>query len=184
MIEFNSDRKRMSVIVRDEEGKVLIVCKGADSIITARLAENQEHQKATQADVERYAEVGLRTLLIGYKYVEEETYQEWLKKYTQASASTGDREKEIDAVAELIETDFLLAGCSAIEDKLQDEVGKTIADIKKAGINVWVLTGDKVETAMNIGQSCQLLTRDQNWLMLKGQVPRDLRSEINDLNAK
>lgn len=60
----------------------------------------------------------------------------------------------IDKCAEEIEVDFLLAGCSAIEDKLQDEVGPTIRDFRKAGIKVWVLTGDKVETAVNIGYSC------------------------------
>jgi len=57
-------------------------------------------------------------------------------------------------VQEEIETDMILVGCSAIEDKLQVNVGKTIADIKKAGVNVWVLTGDKVDTAINIGKSC------------------------------
>jgi P-type E1-E2 ATPase len=61
------------------------------------------------------------------------------------------------AASELIENNFELIGSTAIEDKLQDNVGKTIADIKSAGIQVWVLTGDKVETAMNIGFSCQLL---------------------------
>lgn len=66
----------------------------------------------------------------------------------------------IGKCAEEIEVDFILAGCSAIEDKLQDEVGSTIRDIRRAGIKVWVLTGDKVETAINIGQSCQLLTRE------------------------
>lgn len=161
VIEFNSDRKRMSVIVRDNENRILIVCKGADSIIAKRLEGStevdrklictQEHYKATQADVEKYAEVGLRTLLVAYRYVEEDHYKQWLEKYTKASQSTGDREKEIGLVAEEIEVDFTLAGCSAIEDKLQDDVGATIRDIKKAGINVWVLTGDKVETAINIG---------------------------------
>lgn len=127
--------------------------------------------------------MGLRTLLVAYKYVPESDYSAWLAKYSQAAASTGDREKEVGAVAELIETNLLLAGCSAIEDKLQDEVGATIRDIKKAGINIWVLTGDKVETAMNIGQSCQLLTKDQNWLALKGDSPFSLKQEINSLIA-
>jgi len=71
-----------------------------------------------------------------------------------------------------------LAGCSAIEDKLQENVGQTIADIKSAGIKVWVLTGDKVETAINIGQSCQLLTQKQNWYVMKSKTPIELRKEI------
>jgi len=78
---------------------------------------------ATKKHVDEYAEVGLRTLLIAYKYVEENEYQEWLAKYTLAEQSTGDREKELGLVAEQIEVEFSLAGCSAIEDKLQVNVG-------------------------------------------------------------
>lgn len=78
VIEFNSDRKRMSVIVRDSQGRVLIVCKGADSIIAKRLRPGQDHYTATQADVEKYAEVGLRTLLVAFRYVDENFYQQWL----------------------------------------------------------------------------------------------------------
>ena len=77
------------------------------------------------------------------------------------------REKEINRVAELIEHDLELLGSTAIEDKLQDDVGKTIYDLKKAGIKVWVLTGDKVETAMNIGYSCKLLNNDMNIFILE-----------------
>ena len=83
-----------------------------------------------------------------------------------------------------MEVDLILAGCSAIEDKLQEDVGQTIKDIKKAGIKVWVLTGDKVETAINIGQSCKLLDKSQNWLALKGDQPYKLKKEINEYIAK
>lgn len=95
--------------------------------------------------------MGLRTLLIAYKFVDEDFYQSWVEKYKEASSSNVNRDLMMAKCAELIETDFLLAGCSAIEDKLQENVGPTIRDIRKAGIKVWVLTGDKVETAINIG---------------------------------
>lgn len=144
----------MSVVVRTPDNRVMVVCKGADSIINARLLPGQKHVEQTNYDLERYAEVGLRTLLIAYKYVDEDFYQKWLQKFKTASASTVARDKLIGRCAEEIEVDFILAGCSAIEDKLQDEVGATIRDIRRAGIKVWVLTGDKVETAINIGQSC------------------------------
>lgn len=108
----------MSVIVRDAHDKVLVICKGADSIIAARLAPDQEFQEATQAHVEAYAEVGLRTLLIGCRYVPEEEYVDWLDRYTLASQSTGDRDKEVGLVSEQIEVNLELVGCSAIEDKL------------------------------------------------------------------
>jgi magnesium-transporting ATPase (P-type) len=62
-------------------------------------------------------------------------------------------------------------------------VGPTIRDIKRAGVNVWVLTGDKVETAINIGQSCQLLTKSQNWFVLEGKTALELRTDINKRNG-
>lgn len=151
VIEFNSDRKRMSVVVRTEDDKIMIVCKGADSIINARLLPDLEHAAATNVDLEKYAEVGLRTLLIAYKYIDGDFYAQWVERFKAAESSTRDREQLIGKCAEEIESDFLLAGCSAIEDKLQDDVGPTIRDIRRAGIKVWVLTGDKVETAINIG---------------------------------
>lgn len=69
-------------------------------------------------------------------------------------------------MAELIEQDFELLGSSAIEDKLQEDVGQTIHDLRRAKIQVWVLTGDKVETAINIGTSCRLLDSEMNMFVL------------------
>jgi P-type E1-E2 ATPase len=85
-----------------------------------------------------------------------------------------DREAEIDAAAARIERDFELVGATAIEDKLQDEVGETIAFIKKAGIKVWVLTGDKIETAINIGYSCALLNTEMETFIVDGKVTKDI----------
>lgn len=75
--------------------------------------------------------------------------------------ATVDREEVVDRVADTLEYQFDLVGSTAIEDKLQDEVADTIEFLKKAGIKVWVLTGDKIETAINIGISCKLLDQDQ-----------------------
>jgi phospholipid-translocating ATPase len=151
VLEFTSDRKRMSVIVRTPENQVMLVCKGADSVINPRLIPGQSHEAATNDHLERFAEAGLRTLLIAYRYIEEPQYQEWLAQFAKAQAATSNREQKVAELAAQVEVDFLLAGCSAIEDKLQEDVGKTIEDIRKADIKVWVLTGDKVETAINIG---------------------------------
>ena len=90
----------------------------------------------------------------------------------------------MNAVSELIENDFELIGTTAIEDKLQDNVGKTIADIKSAGIQVWVLTGDKVETAINIGFSCQLLVQEMNMFIIKETRPKKIRLELADCLSK
>lgn len=174
----------MSVIVRNPDNQIMIVCKGADSIINERLKLGQEFATKTNTDLEKYAEIGLRTLLIAHRYLDEDFYATWVEKYKDASASTVNREKLMNECAEEVEKDFELAGCSAIEDKLQEEVGKTIFDIRKAGIKVWVLTGDKVETAINIGQSCQLLTKEQNWMAFQKDTQQTLKQEINDFISK
>ena len=153
-IEFDSARKRMSVIVRTPDNRIMLVCKGADSIIEGRLRPGQQSLAATKNYLDEFAKEGLRTLLVAYKYVDEDFFTVWSRKYQEALKKLTGKEKAIDKCAEEIEKDFELIGSTAIEDCLQDEVGKTIFDIKSVGIKVWVLTGDKVETAMNIGMSC------------------------------
>jgi phospholipid-transporting ATPase len=107
-------------------------------------------------------------------------YDEWNAKYTQASLAIIDREKLIDDVALLLENNFQLVGSTAIEDKLQDGVGDTIKFMKDAGIKVWVLTGDKVETAINIGYSCKLLDDDLQKFVLNQEKIQALYSEIDN----
>ena len=82
----------MSVLVRTPDNRVMIVCKGADSIINARLAKDQKWVKETNDDLERFAEVGLRTLLIAYKYLDEDFYSNWLVGFKQAESSTQNRD--------------------------------------------------------------------------------------------
>jgi magnesium-transporting ATPase (P-type) len=132
--------------------------KGADSIIIPRLSAGQERLvDQTQEFLTGYANEGLRTLILAQKVVSEADYAEWAKKYQKAICQVNDRERYINEVAELIETGFTLVGSTAIEDKLQDDVGEVIDYIRRAKIKLWVLTGDKIETAINIGFSCKLL---------------------------
>jgi len=91
-----------------------------------------------------------------------------------AMCSMTQREEKMDAVAEKIEQDFDLIGSTAIEDKLQDDVGNTIRDIKSAGVKLWVLTGDKIETAINIGFSCKLLDREMEIFVLNKETTKEL----------
>lgn len=102
--------------------------------------------------MEQFANEGLRTLCLSYKVIGEQHYRDWSSRYHEASISLSDREKRLEAISEEIETDLRLLGATAIEDKLQDGVPETIADLKRAGIKVWVATGDKLETA--IGALC------------------------------
>ena len=177
LIEFDSTRKRMTVVVRTPKNQILVICKGADSIIEKRLKPGQKTLQKTQGFLDAYAKEGLRTLLIASKVISEENYLAWQDKYQKASTSQN-KEQAINRVAEELEVDFELIGSTAIEDKLQEEVGKTIFDIKRAGIQLWVLTGDKVETAINIGNSCQLLHDAMNMFVLQETSPKRVRIEI------
>jgi phospholipid-translocating ATPase len=124
--------------------------------------------------------LGLRTLCLSYRFISSEEYRLWNKKYQEAAASIYQREERIDAVSEEIERNMLLMGGTAIEDRLQVGVPETIAELAKSGIKLWVLTGDKTETAINIGYACNLLTTDMNLLILKA----DNRDETTSLLDK
>ncbi|KAF3431702.1 hypothetical protein FNV43_RR26434 [Rhamnella rubrinervis] len=173
VLEFNSSRKRMSVIVRNEEGKIILFSKGADSVMFERLAENgRGFEAATQEHVNEYADAGLRTLIIAYRELGEEEYREFDEKFTLAKNSvSADRETLIDEVAQNIERDLILLGATAVEDKLQNGVPDCIDKLAQAGIKIWVLTGDKMETAINIGFSCSLLRQGMKQIYINLDTP-------------
>ncbi|KAI1813764.1 phospholipid-translocating P-type ATPase [Poronia punctata] len=261
VIEFSSNRKRMSIVIRMPDGRICVICKGADNVIIDRLrlsdlaaktaaevgrrasmrrsmeAEREIRRrslapnsprnshggrpsffgtrsssvfkdltpsKMTRGEEEdedegpmlgnkptapwtdesvgddegvineeiaadeakvielcfrhinEYATEGLRTLLYGYRYISEEEYQEWDATFKAATTSIADRQKRIEEAAESIETNFELAGGSAIEDNLQAGVPETIDKLRRANIKIWMLTGDKRETAINIARSANL----------------------------
>lgn len=169
ILEFNSTRKRMSAIIRMPDGKIKLFCKGADSMIYSRLkrGEQPELRRTTAEHLEMFAREGLRTLCVAEKDVDEEEYKAWSKEHDLAAASIADREENLDRVADMIERDLTLLGGTAIEDRLQDGVPDAIQLLGKAGIKLWVLTGDKVETAINIGFSCNLLDNNMDLIVLK-----------------
>lgn len=104
----------------------------------------------------------MRTLCIAYRDVPAAEYNQWASIYTQAAATVNGRGEALDQAAELIEKDMYLLGATAIEDKLQDGVPDTIHTLQMAGIKIWVLTGDRQETAINIGMSCRLVSESMN----------------------
>ncbi|KAJ1335621.1 phospholipid-translocating ATPase [Microdochium nivale] len=161
-IEFNSSRKRMSTIIKMPDGRIILYCKGADSIIYSRLrrGEQAELRKTTAEHLEMFAREGLRTLCIAERVLPEHEYLEWRKEHDKAATALHDREGRLEEVADKIEQELTLLGGTAIEDRLQDGVPDTIALLAEGGIKLWVLTGDKVETAINIGFSCNLLNND------------------------
>uniref|UniRef100_UPI003AAAC7FA phospholipid-transporting ATPase IC-like n=1 Tax=Centroberyx gerrardi TaxID=166262 RepID=UPI003AAAC7FA len=145
---------------RFPDGRIRLYCKGADTVIYERLSPNSRHKETTQTALDIFANETLRTLCLCYRDIGRQEFDAWEKKHKEAALTLGDREAALDRVYELIENNLLLIGATAIEDKLQDGVPETIAKLAKADIKIWVLTGDKKETAENIGFSCELLTDD------------------------
>lgn len=186
-LEFNSTRKRMSAIVKmPDTGKILLICKGADSVIYSRLAEcqpgdQQDHlRQKTAVQLEEFANEGLRTLCVAQREISQKEYEQFSREYDIAAAEIVDREHKLEDVATKIETNLTLIGGTAIEDRLQEGVPRTIQLLGDGGIKLWVLTGDKVETAINIGFSCNLLTSDMKLNLIKvenddkGSVPAQI----------
>ncbi|KAK2720099.1 probable phospholipid-transporting ATPase IA isoform X3 [Artemia franciscana] len=178
VLEFTSDRKRMSVIVRTPNGKLKLYCKGADTAIYPRLKDNQQSKEITLRHLEQFATEGLRTLCCAVVEIPEDIYEDWKATYHKASTALQFREEKIAEAANLIERNLVLLGASAIEDKLQDKVPETIASLLLADIHVWVLTGDKQETAINIGYSCRLLTQGMPLLILNEDTLDGTRETI------
>ncbi|XP_004865984.2 phospholipid-transporting ATPase IK isoform X1 [Heterocephalus glaber] len=167
LMDFNSVRKRMSVLVRTPEGSICLYTKGADTVIFERLGKRSVVEANTERVLSAFTEQTLRTLCLAYKEVEECAYQEWRLRHEKASMQLQDRAQALHQVYNDMEQGLQLLGVTAIEDKLQDGVPETISSLRKGNIKVWVLTGDKQETAVNIGFACQLLT--DNMLILEAR---------------
>ncbi|KAI0329328.1 phospholipid-translocating P-type ATPase [Cubamyces sp. BRFM 1775] len=180
LLEFNSTRKRMSVIVRNPQGQIVLYCKGADSVIYQRLAADHdpELKAATARDMEAFANGGLRTLCIAYRYLTEQEYVEWVRTYEAATSSINDRDEEIEKANDLVEHSLRILGATALEDKLQEGVPEAIETLHKAGIKLWILTGDKVQTAIEIGFSCNLLKNDMEIMILSADSHEATRLQI------
>lgn len=168
VLPFDSNRKRMSVVVRHPlTGQVVVYTKGADSVLmdltrtpTALQSAQEVYSHIrlqTQKHLDSYAREGLRTLCIATKTMEEEEYEVWLKTQLLAESSIENREELLLRSAQALETNLTLLGATGILDRLQEEVSETIEALQRADIKIWILTGDKQETAINIAFACKLL---------------------------
>nr|XP_057939909.1 phospholipid-transporting ATPase ID isoform X2 [Doryrhamphus excisus] len=181
ILDFNNARKRMSVIVRNPEGKIRLYCKGADTVLLERLHPcNQKLIDITSDHLHEYATEGLRTLTLAYRDLSEEEWDTWSRNHRCA-----EKEDQLTAVYEEIEQNMMLLGATAIEDKLQEGVRETIALLSLANIKTWVLTGDKQETAINIGYSCKMLTDDMTEVfVISGHSVQTVKQELRSARER
>jgi len=154
VISFSSDRKRMSVVCPDDGGGAIVLVKGADNIMED-LLESPLPDKA-RAAVAGFASKGLRTLVLATRRMDADFYDTWKAQWDRANAVIEDRDTQVAAVAAIAESHLTYVGITAVEDRLQDGVPATIGALRSVGIRLWVLTGDKVETAVEIAKSCNL----------------------------
>ena len=153
----------MSVILRDSNGRIKLVCKGAESSILPKCkrhtgiegsANTGDLSEITMEHINDFASRGLRTLATATKTMDEKEFESFKRKFEKASQALDKREQRIKKVYDEVEDNLELLGAIGIEDKLQENVRETLVALGDAGIKVWVLTGDKKETAINISQSC------------------------------
>ncbi|MED6258206.1 putative phospholipid-transporting ATPase IH, partial [Ataeniobius toweri] len=164
VLTFDSVRRRMSVIVRSSTGELYLFCKGADSSIFPRVISGKVEQ--VKARVEHNAVEGLRTLCVAYRPLSAEQYGQVCHLLTRAKLEFQDQDKLVAEAYDLIERDLILLGATAVEDRLQDKAADTIESLHKAGMKVWVLTGDKMETAAATCYASKLFRRSTQILEL------------------
>uniref|UniRef100_A0A671XJ87 Phospholipid-transporting ATPase n=1 Tax=Sparus aurata TaxID=8175 RepID=A0A671XJ87_SPAAU len=182
VLNFDSVRRRMSVIVKSSSGEYLLFCKGADSSIFPRVVSGKVEQ--VKARVEQNAVEGLRTLCVAYKRLSHSEYEEACHHLTTAKLALQDREQRLAQAYDIIERDFVLLGATAVEDRLQEKAADTIESLHKAGMKVWVLTGDKMETAAATCYASKLFRRSTQILELtkKRTEEQSLHDVLFELN--
>ena len=176
--EFDSKRKRSSVIIR-HDGVIKMLIKGADSIIIERLSQSSQQPflELTEDYLNKFSLKGLRTLCYAMRVFSESEYKELVDRIAAINTDP-EKTKKLKQIASDVEQELILLGCTAVEDRLQDDVPKVIADLIEANIKVWMLTGDKLETAENIGFSCKLIQEGFQKMYLRKD--KDRQDNLSD----
>ena len=193
LIEFSSDRKRETVIVKESLGNntntntniIKMYCKGADSIIEERLSKNNSKNILNQCKhyVNKFSVLGYRTLFIAMKILSQEEYDKFASDLKEAQMSLINKEEKVAEVYNQIEQGLILLGATIVEDKLQDLVPETIRDLRLAKVKVWMLTGDKMNTAYNIGLSCNLISKKMKTFNIIGKEKK-VNHDLHDINKE
>nr|XP_026489738.1 probable phospholipid-transporting ATPase IF [Vanessa tameamea] len=165
VIEFTSERKRMSVIVRDKNGKIWLFCKGAETSVFP-ICKDTALIEETDRDINIFANKGLRTLAIAYREIPEDEYERVSESIKSIDGKSAEGLQQVTQQYRVLEQQLTLVGATAVEDCLQDGVTDALAALRRAGIRTWVLTGDKVETAINVAQSCAHISENDRRMFL------------------
>ena len=172
----------MSVILGCPDSTVRVFVKGADSSMLSVIDRslNKNVIRTTKGHLHAYSSLGLRTLVIGMRDLSESEFEEWNFSFEAASTAVVGRAALLRKVAGNVEKSLTILGASAIEDKLQKGVPEAIESLRTAGIKVWVLTGDKQETAISIGYSSKLLTNKMTQIIINSNSRQSCRSCLED----
>lgn len=183
-LDFDAKRKRMSVLVRDPLRKEYVLfCKGADSAIFKKCRFGNVFQE--NVNIKSFAESGWRTLAIAYKTLSQSEYEQCKRLLADANEDILNKKEKIELAYEHIESDLTLLGTTAIEDRLQENVEQTLKSLREAGIKIWVLTGDKFETAINISYSCKHFTNAMNKLdLIELKSLEELKIRLDNIEAR
>lgn len=158
LFPFNSDNKRMGVVVRDKAGETWFMQKGADTVMASIV----QHNDWLEEETGNMAREGLRTLVVGRKKLSPAVFKEFEEKYKEASLSMSQRDEKLaKVVSKFLEHDLELLGLTGVEDRLQKDMKPSLELLRNAGIKIWMLTGDKVETARCVAVSSKLVARGQ-----------------------
>ncbi|XP_055637865.1 probable phospholipid-transporting ATPase IIA isoform X1 [Toxorhynchites rutilus septentrionalis] len=179
---FTSENKRMGIIVKElNSGEITFYLKGADVVMSGIVQYNDWLAEESG----NMAREGLRTLVVAKKVLTEDQYNDFETRYNAAKVSVADRVTKVSAVIESLEREMELLCLTGVEDRLQDRVRPTLELLRNAGIKIWMLTGDKLETATCIAKSSHLVGRNQNIHVLKSVLTRtDAHLELNQFRRK
>ncbi|XP_025853559.1 probable phospholipid-transporting ATPase IIB isoform X3 [Vulpes vulpes] len=182
MFPFTSESKRMGVIVRDESTtEIMFYMKGADVAMSSIV----QYNDWLEEECGNMAREGLRTLVVAKRALTEEQYQDFESRYSQAKLSIHDRALKVAAVVESLEREMELLCLTGVEDQLQADVRPTLEMLRNAGIKIWMLTGDKLETATCIAKSSHLVSRTQDIHIFRPVTNRgEAHLELNAFRRK
>ena len=183
-LEFDSTRKRMSVLVKDlETEQIILFCKGADNAVFSKCVTGDKD--SCNSAIEGFSQKGWRTLALSYKIISDSEYDYYDKLLLDSYNDITNRDQRVRTAFDEIESNLTLIGATAVEDKLQEDVENTLETLRFSGIKIWVLTGDKIETAINISSSCKHFSKSMIKFYMIGLKEKDsISKEINKISNR